>query len=157
MGMSGSGHCLTSLNDTHVLLTGGRIGYGPSSASFIYNEEEGFTRIEDMKTRRQDHGCSVINDSTVIVAGGITDDGPKSSTEYLDLPSLTWSPGPELPQAVWPAQMLGPEEMGPEIGGHLLIEERNIFKLEEEGLTQRRHWTQSIELNSSRFWARAFV
>merc|ERR1712142_1292591 len=81
-GMSGSGHCMVSLNKSHILLTGGRKGYHPSSASFIYNEEEGFTRIEDMKTKRQDHGCSVINGSTVIVAGGITDDGPKSSTEY---------------------------------------------------------------------------
>ena len=75
-----------------------------------------------MKTRRMDHGCSVINDSTVIVAGGQTyDHSNLSSTEYLDLTSLTWSPGPELPGGVWPAQILGPEVLGHEIGGHLLI------------------------------------
>jgi len=167
-----SNHCLTSLNETHVLLTGGETESGISSAAFIYNEEEGFTRIEDMKTRRSDHGCSVINDSTVIVAGGQTyDHSFLSSTEYLDLISLTWSTGPELPEdaprAVWPAQILGPEILGPEIGGHLLIEEFNIFKMEQEGLTQTRHWTHSIdhssltgqskELNGPRLWAGTFV
>jgi len=160
-----SNHCLTYLNKTHVLLTGGYTLSGFSSAAYIYNEEEGFTRIEDMKIERGDHGCSVINDSTVIVAGGETDD--LLSTEYLDLTSLTWSSGPELPQAVWPAQMLGPEVLGPEIGGHLLIGQYSIFKLEEEDLTQTRHWTHSIdhssltgqskELNGPRLWAGTFV
>jgi len=148
-----SGHCLTSLNKTHVLLTGGLTEYGPSSASFIYNEEEGFTRIEDMKTRRKDHGCSIINDSTVLVAGGSGDDGPLSSSEYLDLTSLTWSPGPELPQTEWSVQMLGPEELGPEIGGHLLIVGYDIFKLEEEGLAQTRHWIHKKNSNHDYEWA----
>jgi len=148
-----SGHCLTSLNKTHVLLTGGLTEYGPSSASFIYNEEEGFTRIEDMKTRRKDHGCSIINDSTVLVAGGSGDDGKLSSSEYLDLTSLTWSPGPELPQTEWSVQMLGPEELGPEIGGHLLIVGYDIFKLEEEGLAQTRHWIHKKNSNHDYEWA----
>jgi len=152
-GMSGSGHCMVSLNKTHILLTGGRKGYHPSSASFIYNEEEGFTRIEDMKTRRKDHGCSIINDSTVLVAGGSGDDGPLSSSEYLDLTSLTWSPGPELPQTEWSVQMLGPEELGPEIGGHLLIVGYDIFKLEEEGLAQTRHWIHKKNSNHDYEWA----
>jgi len=162
-------HCLTTLNKTHVLLTGGYTESGVSSAAaYIYSDKAGFTRIEDMKTARSDHGCSVINDSTVIVAGGQTDDySYLSSTEYLDLTSLTWSHGPEVPRGVWPAQILGPEVLGPEIGGHLLIGQYSIFKLEEEDLTQTRHWTHSIdhssltgqskELNGPRLWAGTFV
>jgi len=136
-----AGHCLTSLNKTHALLTGGGYPSERSFAAFIYNEEEGFTRIEDMKTARWFHGCTVINDSTALVAGGSSDHGPLSSTEYLDLTSLTWSPGPELPEEVTHAQMLGPEELGPEMGGHLLIGGYDLFKLVEEGLEQKRHWT----------------
>ena len=151
-------HCLTSLNKTHVLLTGGYTESGPSSAAYIYSDKTGFTRIENMKTARMDHGCSVINDSTVLVAGGSYITGSSiSSTEYLDLTSLTWSPGPELPGGVWPAQILEPEVLGPQIGGHLLIGGNKIFKLEKESLAQTRHWTQSTEFNSTRSWAGAFV
>ena len=89
-----SNHCLTYLNKTHVLLTGGYTLSGFSSAAYIYNEETGFTRIDDMKDSRYYHRCSVINESTVLVAGG--DD--TSTTEYLDLISLTWSSGSQLPE-----------------------------------------------------------
>ena len=84
------GHCLTYVNRTHLLLTGGHTGIisfstTTTAAAYLYSEEDGFTRIEDMKTARRFHGCSAINDSTVIVAGGDS----KTSTEYLDLTSLT--------------------------------------------------------------------
>jgi len=150
-----SGHCLTPLNTTHVLLTGGETDpYSLSSGAFIYNEEEGFTRIEDMSIGRKYHGCSVIDDSTVLVAGGDTGKGRSSSSEYLDLTSLTWSPGPELPQDWGMAQMFGPEELGPEIGGHLLIGGFNIFKLEEGGSAQKRHWTHIKETENDPYqWA----
>jgi len=155
-----TGHCLTSLNRTHVLLTGGQRELGvASAASFIYNEQEGFTRIEDMRTARRYHGCSVINESTVLVAGGSSNlgDGALSSTEYLDLTSLTWYPGARLPKSVSPVQILGPEVLGPQIGGHLLIDGCNLFKLEEDGLAQTRHWTQSIDCQSFGAEEEAFV
>merc|ERR1712098_647888 len=113
--------------------------------------------IEDMKAARYDHGCSVINDNTVIVAGGGDDPDSLSSTEYLDLNSLTWVEGPELPETVFLAKMLGPEELGPEVGGHLLIDGKKIFKLEEKGLTQTRQWTKVGELKYKRVYAQAFV
>jgi len=153
-------HCLLSLNTTHVLLTGGTTGFD-SSAAFIYSEGNGFTRIQDMKTPRYDHGCSVINESTVIVAGGYVSSVYSSSveersTEYLDLTSLTWSPGPELPRDVFEAQMLGPEVLGPEIGGHLLIGDNKIYKL-EEGLAQTRGWTEVTETKYYMDFRQAFV
>ena len=87
------GHCLTPVNNTHLLLTGGYNGTSDrtrysSTAAYLYSEEDGFTRIEDMKTARRDHGCSVINDSTVLVGGG-----EERATEYLD---LTSRPGKDL-------------------------------------------------------------
>ena len=127
-------------------------GY-PSAEAYIYNKVDGFNRIEDMKTARQYHGCSVINDSTVVVAGG--DDLYKSSTEYLDLNSLKWVNGPELPENDRSAIILGPEELGPEIGGHLL-KNNKIYKLEEEGLTQTRQWTKVRNL-SGKDLEKAFV
>jgi len=152
------GHCLISLNSTHLLLTG---GYPSTAAAYLYSAEDGFTRIEDMKTARYHHGCSVINDSTVIVAGGKGQvdgyDGSLSSTEYLDLNSLSWVEGPELPETVYQAQILGPEELGPEVGGHLLIGEDKIFQLEEDGLTQTRQWTKVGEIDYSMMEAQTFV
>jgi len=159
------GHCWTSLNNTHLLLTGGHrivyeygYKYVTTAAAYIYSEMEGFTRIEDMKTARQYHGCSVINDNTVVVAGGYdNDDGAISSTEYFNLNSLKWSNGPELPENVSQAKMLGPEELGPEVGGHLLIGKNKIFKLADEGLTHTRHWIIVREMNFTREFAPAFV
>ena len=153
-------HCWISLNNTHQLLTGGytaETGYHSTAAAYLYSEEDGFFKIEDMKTPRYYHGCSVINDNTVVVAGGrdYYNNG-LSSTEYLDLNSLMWVEGPDLPEDVFPAKMLGSEELGPEVGG-LLIGDNMLFKLEEEGLTQTRQWTKVGEMKYSRDRARAFV
>jgi len=148
------GHCLTSLNTTHLLLTGGDTDTDYiTAAAYLYSEEDGFTRIEDMKTPRDSHGCSVINGNTVIVSGG------GARTEFLDLNSLSWTDGPELPEYVYSAQILGPEELGPEVGGHLLLGGTKIFKLEEEGLTQTRQWIKVKEMNysNSSEMAQAFV
>jgi len=147
------GHCLTSLNKTHVLLTGGYTGSEYSSAAYIYSDEAGFYRIEDMKTTMYNHGCSVINDSTVLVAG----DQWSNSTQYLDLTSLTWSDGPELPEEAGQAQILGPEILGPGIGGHLITRRKKIFKLEEEGLLQTRGLTKVGEMKYGNSLARTFV
>jgi len=151
-------HCLTSINNTHLLLTGGfsisRNKY--YAAAYIFSEQDGFTRIQDMKTPRRAHGCSLIDDSTVVVAGG-EGEFKGLSTEYLDLNSFKWMKGPELPEPVFPAKMLGPEELGSDIGGHLLKGEKKIFKLEEEGLTQTRQWTMVGEMKYSMAWAQAFV
>jgi len=155
--MDMASHCIATLNNTHVLLAGGITGSKYSSAAFIYSEENGFTRIEDMKTPRYSQGCSVINDSTVIVAGASRRYGELGSTEYLDLTSLTWSDGPELPvEAVSDVQILGPEVLGPEIGGHLLIGGNKIYKL-EESLAQTRGWTEVMEIKYEMNLRQSFV
>ena len=103
-----SSHCMTWVNQSHILITGGsnyeedeEDNSEDSAGSYLYSEETGFTRIEDMKRPRSNHGCSVINESLVFVAGGIRN----KYTEYLDLATLTWFDGPELPAYVGPATM----------------------------------------------------
>jgi len=148
------GHCLVNVSQSEILLTGGSTGnYLPNT--YLYNtdlggrlrETEGFSRIGDMKTPRRYHGCSVINDSVVFVAGG---EGSGRETEYLDLATLTWVPGPELPVSVGPAQMIG----------SLLIGRSKIFKLEELGTSTDRQWqwVEKVEkLKNYRRWQRSFV
>ena len=116
-------HCMTWVNQSHILITGGWNEEGKhSAASYLYSEETGFTRIEDMKTPRTKHGCSVINDSLVFVAGGFSK--WEKRTEYLDLATLTWFAGPELPGSVSSARMTGDILVGGK---------KKIFKLETWG------------------------
>jgi len=156
-------HCITPLNNTHVLITGGdndQDGWTARSSAVIYSEEEGYSYIENMKRGRKDHGCTLINDTTVLVAGGSGERvvGKELQnyriTEYLDLTTLTWSDGPELQQEMAPAQFLGPEVLGPGIGGHLLIGGKKILKLDEEGLAQSEVWETKY---NRKYGSRAFV
>merc|ERR1712098_471875 len=139
-------HCLISINQTHYLLTGGYTGPGSYlTSAYLYSEDGGFSKIEDMKTTRFHHGCSVINNTTVIVAGGY---GAGTSSELLDLRTMTWSTGPELPEYVAPARMVG----------NILIGWRKIFRLEETmGQNKQWRWTEGLEMTDRRHWAQAFV
>jgi len=152
-------HCVTPLNTTHVLLTGGKKGFNTIADAFIYSEEDGFIKIDDMKTARSGHACYAIDDNTVLIAGGCYG----KSTEILDLTSLTWSPGPEFPDQVgeweWESvNMIGPEELGPNMKEHFLIGEEKILKLEkEEGLAKTCRWTEVGEMRYKVIRAKVFV
>ena len=142
-------HCMTWVNQSHILLTGGYTEEGDySAASYLYSEETGFTRIEDMKTPRTKHGCSVINDSLVFVAGGFSK--WEKRTEYLDLATLTWFAGPELPGFVSSARMTGDILVGGK---------KKIFKLETWGQSSvgQWQWVEVGELKDSRNDFQTFV
>ena len=129
------GHCLININQTHYLLAGGLAGTGYDSKSklstaYLYSEESGFIRIEDMKAARRNHGCSVINNNTVLVTGGWVIGGKTMSSEFLDLTTMTWSAGPDLLNLAIPARMVG----------NILVEDNKIYKLEEEIMAQRKQW-----------------
>ena len=141
-----AGHCMTRVNQSHILITGGyKGGDRILISSYLYSEETGFTKIEDMKTPRAYHGCSAINDNVVFVAGG-----KARETEYLDPTTQTWRVGPELPTSAGVAMMTG----------SLLVGSNTIFKLEELGLgkirevgsddVSRRHGGQIVSREDSR-------
>ena len=49
-----SSHCMTWVNQSHILITGGYTEEGDySAASYLYSEETGLTRIEDMETKKE--------------------------------------------------------------------------------------------------------
>merc|ERR1712179_249180 len=127
------GHCMTLVNQSHILITGGYTGKGAVTSSYLYSEETGFTKIEDMKTPRIWHGCSVIKDKVFVDGGG--EGGRK--TEYLDLTTFTWFTGPELPSSV-----SGRSKMM----GSLLIVDNKIFKLVEQGTVRQWEWVTVGEL-----------
>ena len=101
-----------------------------------------------MNTPRYYQGCSVINNTTVVVAGDYGDYYAGTSSELLDLRTMTWSTGPELPEDVFLARMVG----------NILIGKKKIYKLEEV-LTQRKQWrwNQGLEMTDTREYAQAFV
>ena len=103
-----------------------------------------------MKTSRTSHGCSLINESLVFVAGGNKGSNfNRNSTEYLDLATLTWFDGPELPGDVGDASMTGDILVGGE---------EKIFKLEKLGLSvEQWQWVEVGKLKDSRRNFQAFV
>jgi len=143
-------HCMTWVNQSHILLTGGyNRGGDYSAASYLYSEETGFTRIENMKRPRSSHGCSAINESVVFLAGGYSRPTQNTFTEYLDLATLTWHDGPQLPEHVETASMTGDILVGGK---------KKIFKLEQQGLSVAEwQWVEVGELNDSIKDFQAFV
>ena len=135
-------HCMTWVNQSHILLTGGyNRGGDYSAASYLYSEETGFTRIENMKRPRSSHGCSAINESVVFLAGGYSRPSLNTFTEYLDLATLTWHDGPQLPEHVETASMTGDILVGGK---------KKIFKLEQQGLSVAEwQWVEVGELKDS--------
>jgi len=91
------GHCLVRLNSSHVLLTGGTLawesGAPETTASYLYSQDSGFVRVNDMPTPRALHGCGV-HQGEVVVAGGWG--GGSQTSDIFSLETLTWQTGPRL-------------------------------------------------------------
>ena len=127
---------MVRVNQSHILITGGE-----RATSYLYSEDTGFTRIADMRTpNRRNHGCSLIKDNVVIIAGGWY---AGLRTEYLDLTTLTWSEGPETPTLVFMAQMVG----------SYLIGHDKIYKLEDPGLPSEGQWVEVRKMKKRFFGA----
>jgi len=137
------GHCMTWVNNSHILITGGQTGnWDVSGSSYLYSEGAGFTKVENMKTPRADHGCLVINENLVFVAGGFSNNRSLKETEYLNLTSLTWSAGPDLPDVAGSGSA--------EMIGSLTVGEDAIFKLEDLGMASKKQW-QWVEVRKRQY------
>jgi len=93
------GHCSMMINATTAFITGGETGSVSRETYFIDIQNWKLTKGPQMEEAREYHGCAVFMHNYknyAVVAGG----GPYlSSTEILDLNSLTmeWTKGPDLP------------------------------------------------------------
>merc|ERR1712025_120197 len=151
-----NGHCMARVNQSHIIITGGATGTRSTgriilSSSYMYSEDGGFTEIEDMKTPRSYHGCSVINETVLFVSGGLYGEG--IDTEYLDLTTLTWADGPELPNST-----IAYEDT--EMMEAYVIGKQEVFELEELGLTsdeRKWQWVKVGELEDARGSFRPFL
>ena len=99
-----SRHCLLRMNSSHLFLAGGynRKTKSAREAYLFNHDEEKWTRLPDMKMRREDHGCAMLDGDKVIVFGGyggseFRETAVMEHSEILSLSTLTWSEGPTDP------------------------------------------------------------
>ena len=88
--------CAVKFNDSHIYLTGGYYSMDDIGADkvWIYNMfDSSWTKGPSMKGARSVHGCTVFDQSLVIVAGGWNDGTALSSVEILDPNMNQWVPG----------------------------------------------------------------
>jgi hypothetical protein len=88
------GHCMVSINKTHVLLSGGYNGKTGQRTTYLYSEYRGFVKQENMLSARRYHGCYLVEDDLVVVAGGA---GASKKSEFFNLSTMSWAAGPDLP------------------------------------------------------------
>ena len=89
------GHCMTKINDSTIVLTG---GIGNEGAMLMVDTTKDFemTFGPKMKTHRWLHGCAIIevqNEIHVIVAGGYDENGVTRSTELWNSKTSEWIQG----------------------------------------------------------------
>jgi hypothetical protein len=152
-------HCLTKLNTTHALLTGGQTtggwttggwttGGGISAASYLYSVGTGFVKTRNMKTGRRSHACSLHADGLVMVAGGATAYGDISNTvEFFSLDTLQWNTGPNLPIATGGGEMMSVNGKTIFLGG---FQNKKIFKLSTSDDLTTAAWTEVGEMTGGR-------
>ena len=94
-----SGHCVASLNSSHILVSGGETNGGNLlGAVYFLNVDTSFwmSLEEKMFHYRRGHVCGITKNNDkeyIIVAGG----QEILKTELLDLKTLRFKPGPDLP------------------------------------------------------------
>ena len=88
--------CAVKFNDSHIYLTGGYYSIDGSWADkvWIYNMfDSSWTKGPSMSGARSVHGCTVFDQSLIVVAGGWNYDTALSSVEILDPNMNQWVPG----------------------------------------------------------------
>merc|ERR1711915_187254 len=152
-----SRHCLVAINSTHIFMSGGNLNSfisSTQSSAYIFDSvQEQWTEMENMAVARSDHGCALLPDGNVLVAGGSGLDGKDlSSTESFSLSSLTWSPGPELATGISLLAMATVETETLLFGGSFVgafgssTTSDVIYQLSQYGLS----WTDVGRMNTAR-------
>lgn len=101
------GHCKVKLNSTHTLVTGGYSTENQEGRAYIYDWQTGtWTALPEMLSgERFLHGCALLGDGRVLVAGGYhgfgqPDPSDLSSSEVFDLTTMTWTETGSLPEGM---------------------------------------------------------
>lgn len=93
--------CLAKLRGNLLFLSGGWSNGASRGDAYLLNlETERWTKLADMRERRQLHGCHQAGDDSVVVVGGYDDNIALRSTEIFSLDRMTWSRGPDVPKAL---------------------------------------------------------
>jgi hypothetical protein len=91
MTVSRSGHTATLLPDGKVLIVGGRVAFGngawgetAQSSAELYDPLSGtFTRTGSMRTPRESHTATLLNNGKVLIAGGVDFSSTTSAQTFL--------------------------------------------------------------------------
>ncbi len=143
--------CAITVNDTHVLITGGStdsLSNGTSGTIWFDTVNENFSSGPTMKSVRYRHGCGKMksmdaNEVYIIVAGGYDGSSPLDSTEILELGSDEWKLGPKLPSIIAETTMVEDKLSNSVllVGGYDEGSSNKIFKLASP-LTATSQWEE---------------
>ncbi len=123
-----SQHCLVRIDNTKVMLIGGRTENEPFSAeAFYFNWQKSKTSRRrtwstrmSMRRGRRGHTCFVIDDTVFVAGGDVTDDSRGSdSVEVFDLQNLEWNVITALPLDVQAASVFHWNSRPTLVGGTL--------------------------------------
>jgi hypothetical protein len=143
--------CAITVNDTHVLITGGRSesqGSGTSGTIWFDAVNEKFSSGPTLNSVRSYHGCGKIKsidtfENYIIVAGGKNGFNNLDSTEILEPGSSEWKLGPKLPVQI--ANVSSVEDQVSNslllVGGYVNGPSNKIFRLTSP-LTVTSQWEE---------------
>ena len=88
------GHCLVQINETTILLIGGKSSEVLSRTYFLQEDSEQWVSGPELEFPRYLHSCGMQGNSLVVVSGGRNEnDLEMDAVEMLDLKSLEWISG----------------------------------------------------------------
>jgi N-acetylneuraminic acid mutarotase len=152
-------HCLNRVTDSKVIMTGGyNTAFGSSRRTYIYDfVESSWTEEAGMIDSRYGHVCEVIQSNgrgleIMVAQGGFT----QGSTERLNLNSLQWTAGLDLPKAISFATSVAYNSTILIIGGEVSGEHNYTTIYQYDVMSES--WTERPEqLSTRRFHATSSI
>jgi len=140
--VSNRGHCMTRVNDTHVILLGGYQGNSNLKSAYMYNIKTGWKKLRDVKNQKYYHSCTMLDDDRLLTTGYNT-----VTTELYSISKNEWQPGPPLPKNHYGGKMITVDKKTYLIGGFGY--ETEIYRLDPIGSFWWK-WTKVGQLNKKK-------
>lgn len=90
-------HCAVQINTTHIFVGGGYFNEYFTETYLLDWTTKKWTDFASMPYARFGHSCGLAPDPPRIVVIGTAGRNSTKQTEILDLDTMTWSDGPDLP------------------------------------------------------------